>query len=324
MNKRLGKKIWIDDNPDREKTAKELGYEFVNVWKGDLQAIVENLLTGKERKQVVLDHVLDKTATTNPVFRRGSTIAEAIKEAWPFCPVIGVTTGMTQLKRVDQRTRHTYDAFFPYDGLSDYLDQIDSIEQGFASIADSVPSDSDDIIALLKPPDIERKRLVEALPHDLKKWKDKSVASRLHSWVNQLLNRPGFLYDGLSAATFLGLNESGLAKVEKTFHRAKYSGVFSVDSNPRWWAGMLTEQLYKQLSPGPGEFSWNVGRRLDGITRRFYSECYACDDETPPDTVAYLDRESDERQPMHLKHTVLHPGYKRELFFEDIRMMKDD
>jgi hypothetical protein len=63
---------------------------------------------------------------------------------------------------------------------------------------------------------------------------------------------------------------------------------------------------------------------LDGITRRFYSECYACDDENPPDTVAYLDTESDERQPMHLKHTVLHPGFKRELFFEDIRMMTDE
>jgi len=63
---------------------------------------------------------------------------------------------------------------------------------------------------------------------------------------------------------------------------------------------------------------------LDGITPRYYSECYVCDEKDPPETVAYLDSQTDERQPMHLKHTVLHPGFNREIFFEDIRMMEDE
>src|SRR5258706_15726438 len=121
------KRIWIDDNPERERTATDLGAEFVNVWEGDVQTTAEQLLNGEKPSLIILDHILDKTSTTNPIFKRGSTIAEAVKEQWPDCPVIGVTN-MDQIDRVDQRTRHTYDAFFPYDKLADYLQVIDSIE----------------------------------------------------------------------------------------------------------------------------------------------------------------------------------------------------
>ncbi len=316
--------VWIDDNPKRETTAQDLKAEFINVRNGNLEDAVKNLLEGNQPRLVILDHILDKTATENPVFKRGSTIAEAIKEQWPSCPVIGVTN-LNNIDDIDQRTRETYDELFPFHNFREYLDRIDSIEKGFSFIAKQSPSKMTDVIKLLKPPEEELDRLVAALPDGLKEPAlDASVGSRLYRWVDHLMKRPGFLYDRLWAATLLGLNESGFIKVEEQFKKGKYTGVFSVGSDPRWWSRRLTALLYEMCPAEPGEFSWQTGRRLDGITRRFYSRCYRCDSDSPPETVAYLDSESDEQQPMHLECTVLHPGYKRELYFEDVRMMKDE
>src|SRR5688500_16843645 len=86
---------WIDDNPNRESTADVLGAQFISVKGADLAAAVEQLLNAPQRPLVILDHILDKTLSDNPVFQRGSTIAEAIKEQWPSCPVIGVTNAKT-------------------------------------------------------------------------------------------------------------------------------------------------------------------------------------------------------------------------------------
>lgn len=316
--------VWIDDNSGRKSTAEDLGARFVDVRNADLVEKVEDLLRGRQPRLVILDHILDKTATTNPLFQRGSTIAEAIKEKWPGCPVIGITN-IDKIDDVDRRTRLTYDVLFPYYNFGKYLDRIESIEKGFALIAKRNPKNAAALVELLKPPNNEIVRLIAAFPDDLKEPSlDASVASSLYRWVDNLMNRAGFLYDRLWAATLLGLHESGFAKVEKQFEKGKYTGNFSVNDDPRWWSGRLIELLYMLCPPTTGEFSWHTGRRLNGINKRsLYSCCYRCHEDYP-ETVAYLDSESPERQPMHLKCTVLHPGFKRELYFEDIRMMKGE
>jgi hypothetical protein len=134
------------------------------------------------------------------------------------------------------------------------------------------------------------------------------------------MRRPGFLFDHLWAATTIGVNEQGWARVEDRFEKAKYKGAFANKDEPRWWSSQLTAVLYKLEEPQPGQLSWHVGRRL--VRAEHYSRCYRCDGEYP-ETVAYLDSESDERRPMHLDCTTLHPHYKRELYSEDIRMMKE-
>ena len=117
------------------------------------------------------------------------------------------------------------------------------------------------------------------------------------------------------------LTESGFQKVAGRFENGKYGGVFARDDDPRWWSSRLSELLYKRCKPEVGEMSWHVGRRLRGIKKEDYSRCYACGEQFP-DTVAYLDKVSDQQLAMHLKCTVLHPRYQRELYFEDIRMMQ--
>ena len=317
--------IWIDDNPTRSSIAEELGATFVNVRGKDLALQVAELLDGPPPSLVILDHILDKTTTTNPIFQKGSTIAEAIKEKWPFCPVVGITN-VDNLQDIDLRTKGTYDALFPYYDFGKYIARIKAIRKGFALVTRIKAKTAHKLIHLLKPPEDDIERLVAALPDDLKEKgysKDASVASRLHRWVNHLVERPGFLFDDLWAATFLGLNEVGFKKVVSHFERARYHGVFAHDQDQerRWWSSRITEHLYKVCKPVVGEMSWQAGRRLPSINEEHFSRCHVCRKEYP-ETVGYLDTKINERRAMHMKCTVLHPHHKRELYFEDIRMMR--
>lgn len=315
--------VWIDDNPGRKRTADDIVAKFINVQNMDLAKKVEELLSGSPPPLVILDHVLDKTTTKNPLFRKGSTIAEAIKEKWPFCPVVGITN-VDNLQDIDLRTKRTYDALFPFQDFGKCIDCIVAIRKGFALVTRTKAKTARKLVQLLKPPEDDIERLVAALPDDLKEKeysKDASVASRLHRWVNHLVERQGFLFDHLWAATFLGLNEIGFEKVASHFERARYQGVFANDQERRWWSSRLSKLLYKKCEPKPEEMSWHVGRRLRGIKKEHYSRCYACGKQFP-DTVAYLDKISDQQRAMHLECTVLHPCFQRELYFEDIRMMQ--
>jgi hypothetical protein len=313
--------IWIDDNPGRERTADDIGAKFVNVQNKDLAQEVKELLSGPPPLLVILDHVLDKTTTENPVFQKGSTIAEAIKEQWPSCPVVGVTNA-DNVRDIDIRTKGTYDSLFSFQDFRKCIDRIDAIQKGFALVTRTNVRTAPKLVQLLKPPKDERDRLLAVLPDNLKEsFRDPSVASRLYRWIDRLMERPGFLYDRLWAATLLGLTESGFQKVAGRFEKGKYGGVFARDDDPRWWSSRLSELLYERCKPEAGEMSWQVGRRLRGIKKEHHSRCYTCGEQFP-DTVAYLDKVSDQQRAMHLKCTVLHPRYQRELYFEDIRMMR--
>ena len=312
---------WVDDNPTRAPTAAELGAQFINVQSEDLASTVAQLLNGPQRPLVILDHILDQTSSDNPVFKRGSTIAEALKEKWPACPVIGVTAA--NVGDITLRTKEVYDDLLSYTDFRNHIDRIKPIARDFARISKARLRKPADLVALLKPPIDDASRLEAALPDDLKRFlDDRSIASRTYRWVKQLTGRAGILYDALWTATYLGLNDSGLRKMSREFAGAEYKGVFRNPKTPRWWVSRLTETLFKKVQPDSGEMAWHAGRRLPGIRSNHYSRCYACDDRSPPEVVAYLDASSDERRPMHLTCTVLDPRYKRRLYFEDIRMMQ--
>jgi hypothetical protein len=313
--------VWIDDNPQRETTARELSATFINVRGKDVAAELAKLLEGHEPSLIVIDHILDKTAAdTHPIFSRGSTIAGAIKEKWPSCPVIGVTNA-DKLSGIDLRTKGSYDTLLPFLHFGRYFDRITGIARGFATIARQ-GSNNARLIKLLKPPASTIERLRDALTDDLKlPSQDRSVPSRMYGWIEQLMERPGFLYDAVWAATLLGLTEDGFNKVLGQFEKAKYSGIFARPNECRWWSSELTSRLYKGYKPEQGELSWHVGRRLPGIKKQHFSGCAVCGD-AYPETVAFLDEATNERRPAHLKCTVLHPHHKRELYFEDVRILR--
>jgi hypothetical protein len=319
--KKRDKIVWIDDNPDRQSTAKDLGANFVNVKGEDLALVLNKVLESPPPQLVIIDHVLDKVgANKHRILLKGSTIAEGLKEKWPACAVVGVTNA-DNLKGIDIRTEGTYDALFPFQDFKKYFDRIGGIADGFALLAKKRLTQRA-LVKLLKPPEDEIPRLLDALDDDIKaRLQDVSSPSRFYRLVERLLERAGFLYDALWSATFLGVNEAGFAKVADAFELAKYKGVFARPDDTRWWSGALASQLYKLCSPQAGELSWHVGRRLPGIKKEHFSSCYFCKEDYP-ETVAYLDQASEEQYAMHLKCTEPHPLHKRELYFEDIRVMR--
>lgn len=317
----INKIVWIDDNPSRESTARDLGARFINVKGKDLGPEVKALLDGNPPQLIIIDHILDKASNaTHPIMLRGSTIAEALKEKWPSCAVVGVTNA-EKFTEIDLRTKGTYDVLFPFHNFGTYFERITGMANGFA-LAAKTDSSTSSLVALLKAPEVDKPRLQEAITDDLKAaTQDASVASRLYRWVDQLMDRPGFLLDKLWCATLLGLNETGFEVVAEIFGKAKYKGIFARGDEPHWWSSQLLETLFKKCPAGAGELSWHAGRRLRGVGKKHFSVCYSCRQEFP-EVVAYLDEATNERRAMHLRCTVLHPRHKRELFFEDIRIMR--
>jgi len=66
--------------------------------------------------------------------------------------------------------------------------------------------------------------------------------------------------------------------------------------------------------------TWRVGRGLSGLTSRDFSKCCVCE-EPFPEIVGYLDPGSNDRRAMHLRCSLPHPRQKKEVFFEEPRIM---
>lgn len=314
--------VWIDDNGDRRVIAESVGAIFVHLGLDtpDIDAKLEEFLTGQKPKLVILDHFLDPPESQ--IYKRGSTIAEAVKDKWPACPVIGITAA--DLSGINERTRGAYDEFFDYTRFKDHLGQIEVIAHGFQTVAGNAPLDQNKVLSLLNAPKGDGERLIGAMPDLLRKMEeDSSRPSVVYEWIQHLYQRPGFLYDTLWTATFVGLTIEGFAKVEERFREGLYSGVFGRAEDKRWWSNELSRLLYSFVSGSSDGSTWNAIRSYEGLDEGDFSKCRKCGKDFP-ETVGFEDSESDNRYAMHLECTVLHPAYKRELFFEDIRMMDGD
>jgi CheY-like chemotaxis protein len=325
--------IWLDDNGDREKFTDTIKREtglpctFRNLHGVKAVERVDAILANGQPRLVILDHFLTNVQGRGAE-KRGSNHAESIKEQWPSCPVIGVTAAANETK-IDLRTRRAYDEVFSITDFDEVIPCLPHIIRGFEHVSKASPTSPSDVAQLLKPPAADATRLEAILPDELKRQEaisDRSFPSRLYTWTRQVLvSRPGFLIDRLWAATLVGVKENSFAKVEKFFRKAAYSGVFAFPSEPRWWASAVEAVVYRRVKPRDStENSWVVGRKLPGVRREDYSKCHACNEDFP-EIVAYIDETpTAKRYPMHIRCTVPHPRFKKELYFQEIRMMKGE
>jgi CheY-like chemotaxis protein len=328
--------IWIDDDEERKKQADELAkkekvnVDFISVVKKDLQVELNNIFNKYKEKEpdlILIDHKLDKV--NGKLIQTGSTAAEIIREheKWNDCPVVCVT-GVDPEKYIGLHRKHMYDAFLEIDDVLEKSTMVISVADGFHIMKQNRPKNLEDIFQLIKVPKDDETRITEVLPENLKMhFDDKSLLTTICHWVrNVLLEKPGFLYDRLWAATLMGIKEESFIKVEKHFEEAVYKGIFTDSSNKRWWQSMLRDKLFSLIDVD--EYiskPWDAGRKLKGISIEDYSKCYVCGKTTPaPETVGFPDEESHDRYPMHRRCTVPHPKAEQSLFFEEIRMMKAD
>ncbi len=324
--------IWIDDDNGRRETAsnmeKALGvsiqFESVNGKEIDIE-LTRILHDNEEPDLVVMDHVLNLAADSDTI-RRGSTAATRIKEKWSECPVVSVTAAINnQAEEIDTRQEDAYENMFPWDHISDYYETIKSIAEGFKHLKDNRPQVPEDLPDKLNCPEIERERLMKILPNKIKvkkNFNDRSLLIEVYKWLNTVLfRRPGFLYDELWAATYLGLTLEGFKTVMKEFEGAKYTGAFQDTSQPKWWKSSLKEILVEKFEETG--MPWVMGRKLVK-NEKYYSKDYAKGEDYPETVAAEDDTIPPIWQPMKLKHTEPHPSFENLLFFEELRIMKPD
>lgn len=324
MSKRL-QFLWIDDLPSRRVTADNMKrklnvrLDFTNVRNTDIDTELRKIQEMPEPDLIILDHKLEEIRSG--LFRTGSTVAAYLREKWPECPMIGITAANVRTD-VDFQQREAYEEIYPSIVISRHYQTIYSIAKSFKILREKKPTTVDSVLGLMKTPKDELIKIKSIVPQDFRNnINDPSILVDLSRWVRKIfLDRPGFVYDRLWAATFLGLTTNGFQKVEQHFKKAKYTGLFADESNTKWWKSRLL-QVLSDMVDTPG-LPWEKGRHLPDIKSSDYSKCYATG-EFYPETVAFIDDSiTAERAAMRLKNTVPHPNFEDLLFFEEMRMMK--
>lgn len=322
--------IWIDDDSDRIRESENLGnrlnvnVEFIDVKDEVLLEKLNGILSEKQMPYLILmDHRL--THVNKSGFEKGSTAAEVIREKWPECPIVCITAAKPG--DIDWHKKSIYEEILQYDDISDYDSVILSIGESFQELQKKRPGDVNELINILKPPEDDVARLHSILPRELKRGEisqDESLLLSISKWVRYtLINKPGFLYDRLWAATLLGIKEESFKKIESIFADAKYRGIFKDKKNERWWQSKLRDIIFSQFPGDDSIYTWELGRKLPGIDDTDFSHCdHPDEDHADPPTVAYTDEKAEKRVQRCLRHTVPHPNFEKSLFFEEIRMSK--
>lgn len=323
MSKPL-KFYWIDDFSDRRNAAENLAYalgwesSFVDTNGRDLLAEISNLVKETEPGLIILDHKLQNVK--DGLYQHGSTAAAIIREKWPYCPIVCVSGVDAADVTIDQRA--LYEAVFPISSISNNYPSIASITYSFQLFRDHPPKTIDELLHALGNPADNAEKLKAIIPPSIKDHlTDLSVIRPLSGWIrNVLFERPGFLYDPLWAATFIGISENSFIRMVDIFNSAFYTGLFHNNSKPRWWKSGLLNILSRIEG---SDLPWQKGRQLPGVRESDYSKCVMTG-EAYPETVGFLDSTYKERYPMKLKVTVRDDNFQDLLYFEDIRKYNED
>ena len=318
--------FWFDDDPTRKPTAKNLesdieySVNFIDLKEQEVEKKLSWLFKQEEPSLILLDHSL--TNAVSETFKTGSTMAAAIREKWPQCPIVCITGA--DFEYIDIRHRQAYELLIKFSEISEKHQQIKAVADGFQILNGHKIGAVEEIIALLNPPKEEIEKIKKILPKEIKEnINDQSLKLEIYRWLQEpFFSRPGFLYDKLWSATLLGLNNSGFDKVKHVFNDALYTGIFQDSLNPRWWKSELISIISEKSDSY--EVPWVLGRILLPEQHEFYSQCYASEEEFP-EIVAQEDSTDDSNwYAMKMKHTLPHPKFEDMLFFEDMRIMNYD
>lgn len=336
MNTKM-KFLWIDDNSTRENYKKILEYtsfpkmprakvDFQKVQNQDLNYVIKKIIKKYKKKTpdlIILDHILDKIKPdTNFVGQSqttGTTLSFIFHEIWPDCPIVGITAARNEPK-ISVKEKTAYEDFYEDNSFDNHFEQLFVLAKTFKYKKNFLHnSDNEKIINLLKPPQSIKEELIRIIPED----RSRSCLSSLYKWLRKsLFANPGFLYDKLWIATFIGLTESGFEKVDHLFDVAKYKGVFATSSAPRWWPIMVKQIISQKVRSNNISFSWELGHLLPRVKPCDYSKCYVCEKKYP-EIIGYTDDTFKKQYPMHIGCTKPCTNTKKSLYFEEKRRQFD-
>ena len=244
----------------------------------------------------VIDHIFNPAL---PFGLKGSSVAHLLRSEFPRVPMVCVTAMFDRANSFDQEDISEYTALFLYLHLEDHIEDLYAIAKDFRKLHPQNVMLREHIVACLKAPRRDKDDLLRLLPEEFEgEIKHATTNHRVARWIfNVLLQRPGFVYDRLHAATLLGLTEAGFKKVESRFENARYKGVFATSRNPRWWTSAFRKRLYDLAGENARDVPQYAGRTLKSITPDDYSVCYVSKKvDPPPDAVVVADVSSNPKQ----------------------------
>jgi hypothetical protein len=292
--------VWIDDQTSRIESYRAVietgvpslraSIDVIEVNAGILKKLEKWCAENKNKPPdlLIIDHIFNQTL---PFGLKGSSVAHLLRSDFPRVPMVCVTAMFDQPDSFDQEDISEYTALFLFQHLENYVEDLYAIARDFRKLHTPDAKVRERLVTAVKAPKRDQEDLLRVLPEEFQKEKHSTTEHRMARWIfNVLLRRPGFLYDKLHAATLLGLTEAGFTKVENLFQKARYKGVFSTESNPRWWVSALRKTLFDIAGDDAPDLPQHAGRTLHSITPDDHSVCYVSrKSEPPPDAVVSAD-----------------------------------
>lgn len=183
---------------------------------------------------------------------------------------------------------------------------------------------------LLKTPDADKADIESAIPTEFKQLarslnsNSKIGAHALHlaKWIKEILMRtPGFLYDPLYTATFLGVKKdyfcTNIANRSEFNAAASYQGVFAKSNEPKWWRTGISEFIFNL--PGIESITvsdiFKIAPILLNVPEEHHSSCAVCNGKFP-ETVGHMEDLGADWEPVHYHCSEEDPSITPVAFFE--------
>lgn len=337
--------LWIDDEKERNKDAKNITYNRkylrIEVLHPKSKKMKERLVEIENKKNLpdifLIDYFLDlvpEEINGEKYHTRALALAGKIRELVPEYPIYVITNKETDKKGIffseTQAAKTTFEKILILkDVLREghnilYYDALD-----FKRLRESTRNDLSILFELLEAPEDIKERIKLVIPDELKEGlafpesteHPEGNAIQFAKWVQYtFLTTPGFVYDKLHAATHMGLNVESFEKISPKLNKAKYSGIFSKTNEDVWWVSMLNNIIfsYKKAQKSNKTNPWEVAPIIFNISDKDRSKCAVCGGFFP-ETVGINLKDEKDLKPVHYKCSRPHPLKRRILYFDESR-----
>ncbi|MFX0196309.1 MAG: hypothetical protein ACFFCW_09330 [Candidatus Hodarchaeota archaeon] len=252
--------LWIDDEIDRTEDARYIAQKTENLRIEVIHPIEEKmkdrLAQIKDKKNLqdlfLIDYFLDRKAMRprgEKFESRALSLAGRIRELLPEYPIYVLSNKERDSEGIfaseAQAAKASFDKILTLRDVQRYGHRIlyfDALD--YRLIRNSERNKIDALFKLLKAPEEITDKLKLVLPDELQYGLSSPSRSKIPfgnaisfaNWVRELiLNIPGFLYDELYTATYLGMKREYFKNISSKFKKAVYSGVFASTSPNLWW-----------------------------------------------------------------------------------------
>jgi hypothetical protein len=332
--------LWVDDqqkerDEDKRNIIAKQGNLKIDLIHPDDIIIEDSVFLKKEYDLYLVDIRLnefpkEKNGSRFPF--QGSTVDSIIREKYPDTLIYGLSQDYLKIAEDSESflVNSVFDRFFSIDDIKSrghnilYYDAMD-----FQQIKNAKPKDISEIFRLINIPKENEDRLKLALPPSLKKGiktLPEGTCQAFSRWVLKVfLKTPGFLYNELYSATYLGVSTIAFKKIAsgKDFTKIQYCGIFAKTNEPLWWVSslnqrILTDPVAKSISSiNP----WEISPKLFHISDTDQTKCVVCEKKFP-ERVGININDPDDMAPVHIRCSKPYPGKEVILFFDEYRGFK--